>query len=55
LSKAGKAFGTELGDTLYDADADTDPEPTYHENDDRVDMRDIAELSKNWGKQRHYP
>lgn len=39
----------------YDADADTNPEPTYHVNDERNDMRDISELSLNWGKQRHYP
>ena len=55
LNKAGKAYGSDSGDPDYDEDVDTDPEPVYHENDDRCDMRDIAELAKNWGKQRDYP
>jgi hypothetical protein len=54
LTAAGKAFARQPPDPLYDADADTDPEPTYHTNDNRVDMRDIIELSKAWGKQKSY-
>jgi len=54
LTKAGKSFALESGDPGYDADSDTAPEPTYHTNDGRVDMRDNVELSKNWGKQRSY-
>ena len=54
LTKAGKSFGLNEGQTGYDADADTAPEPEYHTNDNRVDMRDIIELSRSWGKQRYY-
>jgi len=54
LTKAGKAYAQVLGQPLYDEEADTGPEDPYHTNDDRVDIRDIAELSKNWGKQRTY-
>ena len=32
----------------YDSEADLN-------KDGRVDMRDIALIAKNWGKQRHYP
>jgi len=54
LTKAGKAYAQVLGQPLYDAEADTGPEDPYHTNDGRVDIRDIAELSKNWGKQATY-
>lgn len=30
-----------------DEDVDIEPEPNYHTNDDHVDTRDIAKLSKN--------
>jgi ABC-type transport system substrate-binding protein len=54
LTKAGKSFALISSDPNYDAEADTAPEPTYQNNDGRVDMRDIIELSKAWGKQRTY-
>ena len=63
LTKAGKSFGLEedIGQIPppppgYDADADIDPEPEYQTrtHPGRVNMRDIIELSKAWGKQRTY-
>jgi ABC-type transport system substrate-binding protein len=53
-TKAGKAFAANEGDPRYDAEADIAPEPEYHTNDGRVDMRDIIELTKSWGRQRTY-
>jgi ABC-type transport system substrate-binding protein len=56
LTKAGNAFAANEGDPRYDAQADTDPEPSYHQRSSpgRCDMQDIIELSKSWGKQRTY-
>jgi len=56
LTKAGNAFAANEGTPRYDAQADTDPEPEYHTRTDpgRVDMQDIIELSKSWGKQQTY-
>jgi ABC-type transport system substrate-binding protein len=55
MSTAGKAYGKTSGQPGYEAQADIAPEATYHNNDGRVDIRDIAEIGKNWGKQRSYP
>lgn len=54
LARMGMSYALVSGDPGYHVDADTDPEPMYHTNDGRVDIRDIIELSKNWGKQRTY-
>jgi len=54
LTYAALAYATTSSDPRYDPKADTSPEPTYHTNDGRVDMRDIVEISKAWGKQRDY-
>jgi hypothetical protein len=56
LTKAGNAFAANEGDPRYDAQADTDPEPEYQTRTSpgRVDMSDIIELSKAWGKKRSY-
>ena len=54
LTKAGKAYAQVSGQPLYDPEADLGPEDPYHTNDGRVDIRDIAEMSKNWGKQVTY-
>lgn len=55
LSAAGQSYGKHLRQTGYNGNADINPEPTYHTNDGFVDIFDIAELSKSWGKQRDYP
>jgi ABC-type transport system substrate-binding protein len=54
LTKAGKSYALTSSHPNYDAEADTNPEDEYHVNDGRVDMKDIFELSKYWGKQRDY-
>jgi ABC-type transport system substrate-binding protein len=56
LTKAGNAFAANEGDPRYDEQADTDPEPEYQTRTSpgRVDMSDIIELSKSWGKKRTY-
>ena len=55
LTTMGLAYGLTVGQSGYNSMADISPEPTYHTNDGKVDMRDIAEISRNWSKQRDYP
>jgi hypothetical protein len=56
LTKLGKAFAAIEPDPRYDPAADIDPEPTYHTRASPgiVNMRDLIELSKLWGKQATY-
>ena len=42
LNKAGKAYGSVVGEPEYDSDVDLN-------KDGRVDMRDIALIGKNYG------
>jgi len=58
LAAMGKVYGTRKGvpsTPPYDETCDIAPEAPYHVNDGRIDIRDTAELSKNFGKQRDYP
>lgn len=55
LALAGLSFGRILGMPGYNPNADVAPEYTYHTPDNRVDMRDMAEIGRNYGKQRDYP
>ncbi|UCE28981.1 MAG: hypothetical protein JSV85_06905 [Candidatus Bathyarchaeota archaeon] len=55
LNKIGKAYAQVIGQPLYDPEADVGPEDPYHTNDGRVDIQDIVEVSRSWGKQRTYP
>jgi len=55
LGNGGKCYGTYKGEAGYNENVDINPEPTYHNNDDFIDIRDLAEISKNYGKKRDYP